>query len=65
MIEKEIADLLEQLQRKVYAFPVPLENTVGDEPLNGAALSESTLARNWNSPEEDALLADRLGDARS
>jgi hypothetical protein len=25
-----------------------------DEPFNGAELSESVLAREWNSPEEDA-----------
>jgi hypothetical protein len=25
-----------------------------DEPFNGAALSESVLAREWDSPEEDA-----------
>jgi hypothetical protein len=25
-----------------------------DEPFNGAELSECVLARDWNSPEEDA-----------
>jgi hypothetical protein len=25
-----------------------------DEPFNGAELSESVLARDWSSPEEDA-----------
>ena len=25
-----------------------------DKPFNGAELSESVLARDWNSPEEDA-----------
>jgi len=25
-----------------------------DEPFNGTELSESVLARDWNSPEEDA-----------
>ena len=25
-----------------------------DEPFNGAELSESVLARDWNSPEEEA-----------
>jgi hypothetical protein len=28
------------------------------EPFNGAELSESVLARDWNSPEEDAAWAD-------
>ena len=27
------------------------------EPFNGAELSESVLARDWNSPEEDAAWA--------
>ena len=53
LIEKEIADLPEQLQRKVYDFAVRLKNN-RDEPINGAVLSESVLARDWNSPEEDA-----------
>jgi len=56
LIEKEIADLPEQLQRKVYDFAVRLRRT-GDEPFNGTELSESVLARDWNSPEEDAAWA--------
>ncbi len=56
LIEKEIADLPEQLQRKVYDFAVPLKRN-RDKPFNGAALSKATLARDWNSPEEDARFA--------
>ena len=56
LIEKEIADLPEPLQRKVYDFTVRLKRN-GDEPFNGAELSESVLARDWNSPEEDAAWA--------
>ncbi len=56
LIQKEIADLPEQLQRKVYDFAVRLKRN-GDEPFNGAELSESVLARDWNSPEEDAAWA--------
>ncbi len=56
LIEKEIADLPEQLQREVYDFAVRLKRN-GDEPFNGAELSESVLARDWNSPEEDAAWA--------
>jgi adenylyl- and sulfurtransferase ThiI len=56
LIEKEIADLPEQLQRKVYDFAVRLKRNE-DEPFNGAELSESVLARDWNSPEEDAAWA--------
>ena len=31
-----------------------IEKTARDESFNGAELSESVLARDWNSPEEDA-----------
>ena len=31
-----------------------IEKTPRDESFNGAELSESVLARDWNSPEEDA-----------
>ena len=31
----------------------PVDNEI-DEPFNGAELSESVLARDWDSPEEDA-----------
>ncbi len=56
LIEKEIADLPEPLQRKLYDFAVRLRRN-GDEPFNGPELSESVLARDWNSPEEDAAWA--------
>jgi hypothetical protein len=54
LIEKEIAALPEPLQRKVYDFAVRLRKT---ETFSGAGLSESVLARDWNSPEEDAAWA--------
>jgi len=31
-----------------------LKKNARDESFNGAELSESVLARDWNSPEEDA-----------
>ena len=31
-----------------------IKKNVRDESFNGAELSESVLARDWNSPEEDA-----------
>ena len=46
-IEREIAD---------YDFAVRLKRN-GDEPFNGAELSESVLACDWNSTEEDAVWA--------
>ena len=54
LIDKEIAELPEPLQRKVYDFALRLKKNAGDESFNGAELSESVLARDWNSPEEDA-----------
>ena len=54
LIEKEVATLPEDLQRKVYDFAMRLKQRVRDESFNGAELSESVLARDWNSPEEDA-----------
>ena len=51
LIDQEIAKLPEALQRKVYEFAVQLGKNEG---FNGAELSESVLARDWNSREEDA-----------
>lgn len=53
LIEKEIASLPEDLQRKVYDFTVGLKTRIAEEPFNGVALSDSVLARDWNAPEED------------
>jgi hypothetical protein len=52
LIEKEIAALPEPLQRKVYDFAVLLRKKAREESFNGAELSESVLARDWNSPEK-------------
>jgi len=57
LIEKEIATLPESLQRQVYDFALRLKKSQDDESFNGAELSESVLARDWNSPEEDAAWA--------
>jgi hypothetical protein len=57
LIEKELATLPEPLQREVYDFAVFLRKKAEHEAFNGAALSESALARDWNAPEEDAAWA--------
>jgi hypothetical protein len=57
LIEKEIATLPESLQREVYDFALRLKKGRADDSFNGAELSESVLARDWNSPEEDAAWA--------
>ena len=54
LIDKEVASLPESLQREVYDFVMRLKKNARDESFNGAELSESVLARDWNSPEEDA-----------
>ena len=57
LIEKEIAELPEPLQQEVYDFAVRLRKRGREESFNGAKLSEPVLARDWNSPEEDAAWA--------
>jgi hypothetical protein len=54
LIDKEIATLPEDLQQKVYEFAMRLKENARDESFNGAELSESVFARDWNSLEEDA-----------
>jgi hypothetical protein len=34
--------------------PTDTDVASNDEPFNGAELSESVLAQDWNSPEEEA-----------
>ena len=58
LIDKEIANLPEDLQRKVYDFAVSLKTRIAEEPFNGVLLSDSVLAREWNSQEEDAAWQD-------
>lgn len=41
---------------RVSRYKIDMNET--PEPFNGAELSESVLARDWNSPEEDAAWAD-------
>ena len=53
-IDKEVASLPEELQQKVYEFAMRLKRNARDEAFNGAELSESVLALDWNSTEEDA-----------
>jgi hypothetical protein len=57
LIERELADLPEPLQREVYDFVRFLRQKSDDESFNGILLSESALAKDWNTPEEDAARA--------
>ena len=57
LIEKEVSALPEPLQRKVYDFARFLRHRKEDESFNGLRLSESALAKDWDTPEEDAAWA--------
>jgi len=56
LIEKEIADLPEPLQREVFNFARSLR-AKQDDSFNGLILSETALAKDWDTPEEDAAWA--------
>ena len=56
MIEKEIADLPEPLQREVFNFARSLRTKQKDS-FSGLLLSETALAKDWDTPEEDAAWA--------
>ena len=57
LIEKELDGLPESLQREVYDFARFLRFKAEDEHFNGLFLSESALAKDWNTPDEDAAWA--------
>jgi len=57
LIDKEIAELSEDLQRQVYDFVLGLRTRVREPSFPGLALSESTLAKDWDTPEEDQAWA--------
>jgi hypothetical protein len=57
LIEKEVSALPEVLQREVYDFVVFLRRKSEEDGFNGIALSESALAKDWDTPEEDQAWA--------
>jgi len=57
LIEKEISAMPETLQREVYDFARFLRRKKEDASFNGLLLSESALAKDWDTPEEDAAWA--------
>jgi len=57
LITKELAALPEIQQRKVYEFAQALRRKENTDSFNGLLLSESVLARDWNTPAEDAAWA--------
>ncbi len=57
LIEQELDVLPELLQREVYDFARFLRLKSDHKTFNGLLASESVLARDWNTPEEDAAYA--------
>lgn len=57
LIERELDVLPESLQREVYDFARFLRMKSDGKSFNGMLASEAVLARDWNTPEEDAAWA--------
>lgn len=57
LIEKEVSELPETLQCEVFDFARFLRRKHADDAFNGLLSSESALARDWSTPEEDAAWA--------
>jgi hypothetical protein len=54
LIERELDVLPEPLQREVYDFVRLLRMKSDGDAFNGLLASEAVLARDWDTPEEDA-----------
>ena len=57
LIEMELDVLPELLQREVYDFVRFLRLKSDGDAFNGLLASEAVLARDWDTPEEDAAWA--------
>jgi hypothetical protein len=57
LIEHELAELPESLQREVYDFVRFLRVRSKEDTFNGLLLSEAVLAKEWSAPEEDSAWA--------
>ena len=57
LIEQELTGLPESLQREVYDFARFLHHKNANDSFNGLLLSETALAKDWSTPEEDAAWA--------
>ncbi|MEX2316144.1 MAG: DUF2281 domain-containing protein [Pirellulales bacterium] len=54
LIDQELDVLPEPLQREVYDFVRFLRTKSNGDSFNGLLASEAVLARDWDTPEEDA-----------
>jgi hypothetical protein len=57
LLLREIPHTPEPILIEVYHYLQFLKTKPSDETFNGLAASESALAKDWNSPEEDAAWA--------
>ncbi len=57
LIQHELSAMPEPLRREVYDFARYLRHRNEEDSFNGLLLSESALAKDWNTPEEDAAWA--------
>lgn len=57
LIEQEVAALPEPQQREVYDFARFLLIKTQDDQFDGLLASETVLARDWDTPEEDVAWA--------
>ncbi len=57
LVGQELAELPEALQHEVYDFVRFLRAKSQDDKFEGLLLSESALAKDWSTPEEDAAWA--------
>jgi hypothetical protein len=57
LIERELDVLPEALQREVYDFARFLRMKSDSESFNGFLASEGVLARDWDTPDDDAAWA--------
>jgi len=56
-IDEALSELSEPMQREVYDFVRFLKSKSNDETFNGLLMSESALAKEWNTPQEDTAWA--------
>jgi len=57
LIDLELNTLPESLQREVYRFVRLLRTRSEDQRFDGLQASQNVLARDWDTPEEDAAWA--------
>jgi hypothetical protein len=57
LLLREIPETPEPILRELYHYLQFLKAQPADDRFNGLAASESVLARDWNTPEEDAAWA--------